>query len=161
MGINVIGHIPFALSTEYIIESGQNLIAHSEEVMKAARGDYSKENIDYLAGIIAESKILISPTLVTSRNIISTFDNLEEKLKAAEIQYLHPMSLGIRAFINNMYLSMPEENRQWIRQGFEQFQLPFIKALYDAGVMIKGQYFSKEDIQNELDNISEHYTAIK
>ncbi|GAI86866.1 unnamed protein product [marine sediment metagenome] len=30
-----------------------------------------------------------------------------------------------------------------------------------AGVMIKGQYFSEEDIQNELDNISQHYTSIK
>jgi len=112
IGIKVIGHISYNLSTEYIVESGQILIAHSEEVMKHANGDYSEENIDYLAGIITNSDTWIIPTLVTTRNFISTFDNLEEKLKASEIKYLHPMAAGAWTFINNMaYLSMPEEVR--------------------------------------------------
>ena len=133
IGIGVIGHIPNAVSTEHIIKSGQNLIAHSEEVMKQAKGDFSKEKIDYFARLIAGNNTWITPTLVTSRNIISTFDSLEAKLKQPEIQYLHPMTKGIWAFINNMYLNMPEENRQYVRDGFEKFQLPFTKALHDAG----------------------------
>jgi len=135
-GIRVIGHIPNAVSTEHIIKSGQTLIAHAEEVMRQAKGDYSKDKIDYFARIIAESNTWITPTLVMSRNILSTFDNLEAKLKQSEIQYLHPMTKGIWAFINNMYLGYPEKTRQLIRNGFEKFQLPFTKALHDTGVKL-------------------------
>lgn len=104
--------------------------------MRQAKGDYSKDKIDYFARIIAESNTWITPTLVMSRNIISTFDSLETKLKQPEMQYLHPMTKGIWAFINNMYLGYPKETRQLIRDGFEKFQLPFTKALHDAGVKV-------------------------
>jgi imidazolonepropionase-like amidohydrolase len=136
IGISVIGHIPDAVTVEHVIESGQKLIAHSEEVMKQAKGDYSQAKIDHYVGLIADSNTWITPTLVTSRNIISTFDNLDEKMKQPEIQYLHPMTKGAWTFINNMYTSIPKNNRHYIRDGFKMFQLPFTKALYDAGVKL-------------------------
>ena len=47
------------------------------------------------------------------------------------------MAKGIWAFITeNMYLKMPMEHRQVIHKGFQEFQIPFTKALHDNGVKI-------------------------
>ena len=133
----VIGHIPDALSVEHIVTSGQVLIAHSEEVMKQAQGNYSPEKIDYFSDLIANSNTWITPTLITSRNILAIFDDLESELSRPEMRYLHPMAQGIWSFINeNMYLKIPAEHQMVIRKGFEEFQLPFTKALHDKGVKL-------------------------
>jgi hypothetical protein len=62
VGLDVIGHIPMALSVEHVLGAGQRLIAHSEEVMKHVQGDFSRERIDRLAQTIAASDTWISPT---------------------------------------------------------------------------------------------------
>ena len=136
--MDVIGHVPMALSVEYVLQSRQRLIVHSEEVMKHAGGDYSRENIESLAEAIAESETWIVPTLVTSRYILALFDDLEGQLSRPEARYVqHPMQQGVRSFIvQNLYQPIPEEQRQWIRDGFEQFQLPFTKALHERGVKL-------------------------
>ena len=122
IGMPVSGHIPDALSVEHILAAGQNLIAHAEEVMKQARGDFSPERINYFAEIIADSGTWITPTLTTSRKILAIFDNLDEELSRPEIRYLHPMAKGIWSYlIENMYLKIPPEHQQAIRNGFEEF----------------------------------------
>jgi hypothetical protein len=138
VGLPVDGHIPVELSVEHILGAGQNLIAHSEEVTRMAQGDYSPERIDYFAGIIAASETWVSPTLVTSRQIVAIFDDHEKELARPEMRYAqHPMLQGIWSFfLNNRYLPIPEENRQGIRDGFEQFGRPFTKALQDKGVKL-------------------------
>ncbi len=137
IGMPVTGHIPDALTVEHILASGQNLIAHAEEVVKQARGDFSSERINYFAEIIADSGTWITPTLTTSRKILAIFDNLDEELSRPEIHCLHPMAKGIWFYlIENMYLKIPPEHRQAIRNGFEDFQRPFTKALHDKGVQL-------------------------
>jgi len=138
IGMPVDGHIPMALSVEYILEAGQNLIAHAEEVMKHAKGNYEQERIDYFAKIIAESDTWITPTLITTRNILALFDDHEKELARPEVRYLqHPMHQGVWSYlIYNMYLPMPPEHRQKIRDGFELFQRPLTKALHDRGVKL-------------------------
>ena len=42
--MDVVGHIPYALSVEYVVDAGQKMIAHTEEVAKHAHGDYSHRN---------------------------------------------------------------------------------------------------------------------
>jgi len=135
VGMPVDGHIPVELSVEYILGAGQNLIAHSEEVTRMAQGDFSPERIDYFAGIIAASETWVSPTLVTSRQIVAIFDDHEKELARPEMRYAqHPMLQGIWSFfLNNRYLPIPEDYRQGIRDGFEQFGRPFTKALQDKG----------------------------
>jgi len=64
MGMPVEGHIPMDLSVEYILDAGQDLIAHAEEVKKIAQGDYTQDRIDYYAKIIADSDTWITPTLM-------------------------------------------------------------------------------------------------
>lgn len=131
--IGVGGHIPVDLSVEYILEAGQDLIAHAEEVMKHAHRKYDEHQIEYLARIIAEKGTWITPTLITSRNILAVFDDFDKELRRPEVRYLHPMALGIWSFVNtNLYQGIPEENQAMIREGLESFQRPFIKALNDA-----------------------------
>ena len=137
VGIPVTGHIPDALSVEHILGAGQNLIAHSEEVMKQARGDFSPERIEYFAEIIANSNTWITPTLTTTRKILAIFNNLENELSRTEMRYLHPMAKGIWSYlIENMYLKIPVDHQQAIHKGFEEFQRPFSKALHDKGVKL-------------------------
>ena len=73
----VSGHIPDALSVEETIAAGQNLIAHSEEVVKRALGNFDPQQIDYFAGIIASNDTWVTPTLTTSRKILAIFDDLQ------------------------------------------------------------------------------------
>jgi imidazolonepropionase-like amidohydrolase len=134
VGLPVVGHIPDALSVEYILEAGQKLIAHSEEVMKQAHGKFDAEQIDYFASIIADSDAWITPTLTTSRKILAIFDNLQGELAAPATRFMHPMGSGIWSYlIENIYLKIPPEHHQAIREGFESFQRPFTKALHDQG----------------------------
>ena len=71
--MDVVGHIPYALSVEYVVDSGQKMIAHTEEVAKHAHGDYSADRISYFAGRIADGGVWLTPTLVTTRRILDEF----------------------------------------------------------------------------------------
>lgn len=131
--VGVDGHIPVSLSVEYILKSGQDMIAHSEEVMKFAR-NFSDSQIDYFARLAANSKIWITPTLITSRNIIAVLKDYKKEFSKPDTRYLHPMSQGIWSFINeNLYKPMPENMRQKVEQGYKQFQGKFIKQFFDNG----------------------------
>ena len=73
--MDVIGHIPMSLSVEYVLDAGQKLIAHSEEVMKHAKGNYSPERIAYFVDRITERGVWMSPTLVITRAILDLFED--------------------------------------------------------------------------------------
>ena len=137
VGMPVIGHVPNALSVEHVLAAGQKLIAHTEEVMKRAGGDYSPERIEYYAEIIANSDTWITPTLTTSRKILAIFDDLETELSRPEMRCLHPMAKGVWSYlIENIYLQIPPKHQQFIRRGFEDFQRPLTKALHAHGARL-------------------------
>jgi cytosine/adenosine deaminase-related metal-dependent hydrolase len=134
IGMGVDGHIPYELSVEQVLEAGQSHIVHSEEIMKQAGGDYSRERIEYFAKIITENGAWVTPTLTTSRNVLKVLDDPEEVLGRLESKYLHPMDLGIWSFINtNLLQTIPAERRPLLREGFENFQRPLTLALHEAG----------------------------
>ena len=90
--IDVIGHIPMSLSLEYVLDAGQTMIAHSEEVLKHADNDYSPRRIDYFAGLIAERKVWLIPTLVTTRSFLKFFADAESVYAGPEAAYFnHPL----------------------------------------------------------------------
>jgi imidazolonepropionase-like amidohydrolase len=137
VGMPVDGHIPMALSVEYILEAGQNLIAHAEEVMKHTGGNYDEETIDYFTEIIAGSGTTVIPTLIMKKNLLAILDDFDKELARPEIQYLHPMAMGVISFLtSNIYLKMPPEKRTSLRNGYELFEKPFIKALHDKGAKL-------------------------
>jgi hypothetical protein len=137
VGIGVGGHIPYEMSLQEVLEAGQSLIAHSEEILKFARSPYSQEEIEKVARTIADSGAWITPTLTTSRNVLAVLEDFDAELARPEIRYLHPMDLGIWSFIHsNLYQPIPKDQRDAIRDGFVQFQRPLTRALAAAGAKI-------------------------
>ena len=132
--MDVIGHVPYALSVEYVVDAGQKMIAHTEEVAKHAHGDYSPERISYFAGRIADGGVWMTPTLVTTRRIIEEVSDRDGLFSRPESVYArHPMQKGIWSFISNMYQQIPPEAQTRIRDDFEKFQKPFTKVFHDKG----------------------------
>ena len=132
--MDVIGHIPNALSVEYVVDAGQKMIAHTEEVAKHADGDYSAERVSYFAGRIADGGVWLTPTLVTTRRILDEFSDPKGLFSSPEARYVqHPMQRDIWSFISNMYQEIPAVHRTRIRDDFEKFQRPFTKVFYDKG----------------------------
>jgi imidazolonepropionase-like amidohydrolase len=133
--MDVIGHIPMAVSVEYVLDAGQKLIAHSEEVLKHAGGDHSADHIEYFANLMSERGVWMSPTLVTTRSIVEIFDDPAGLLDRPEAAYFgHPMEQGVWSFLmENIYGPIPTEVRHKIRVGFEEFQKPLTTAFHEHG----------------------------
>ena len=132
--MDVVGHIPNALSVEYVVDSGQKMISHTEEVAKQADGDYSDGRISYYAKRIADGGVWMTPTLVTTRRILDEFADPDGLFASPEAAYYaHPIQRDIWSFIANMYRNMPAADRERIRADFEKFQKPFTKVFHDAG----------------------------
>ncbi|HET9439051.1 MAG TPA: amidohydrolase family protein [Longimicrobiales bacterium] len=133
--MDVIGHVPMALSVEYVIDAGQTLIAHSEELGKHAKGDYSAERIEYFADLMVRRDVWLIPTLVTSHSIFELVDDPAAVLGRPEAVYFqHAMEQGVWSFIaDNLYLPMRPQHHQSIRDGYEKFQRPLTKLIHDKG----------------------------
>ena len=132
--MDVIGHIPYALSVEYVVDAGQKMIAHTEEVAKHAHGDYSPERISYFAGRIADGRVWMTPTLITTRRIIEETSDRDGLFSSPEAKYVgHPMQRDIWKFIANMYQEIPPEAQTKLCDDFEKFQRPFTKVFHDKG----------------------------
>lgn len=132
--MDVVGHIPHALSVEYVVDAGQKMIAHTEEVAKHAHGDYSAERVSYFAGRIADGGVWLTPTLVTTRRILDEFTDPDGLFSRPEAAYSgHPMQRDIWSFISNMYQKIPPEHQNKLRNDFEKFQRPFTKVFHDKG----------------------------
>ncbi len=134
----VIGHVPMALSVEYVLDAGQQLIAHTEEVAKHAHGDYSPERIEYYADLLVKHGTWISPTLVTTSTILAVFDDYPGLLSRPEAAYWQePLERGVWSFIGErLYQPIPAEARQSLRDAFWKFQRPLTKALRDKGARL-------------------------
>lgn len=133
--MDVIGHIPNELSVEYVVDAGQKMIAHTEEVAKHTHGNYSHERIDYYAGRIAGGGVWMTPTLTTTRSILELFDDPNGLRGRPEAVYArHPMQVGIWAFItDNLYRPIPPGVRKKLMDDFEKFQRPLTKVFHDKG----------------------------
>ncbi len=135
LDMDVIGHVPMSLSVEYVLDAGQKLIAHAEEVMKHAGGDYNAERIKDFADKMAKRGIWLTPTLMTSESIAEVFDDPAKPLSRPEAVYWkHPMQAGVWSFIvDNLYRPVPADAKAEFREGFEKFQKPLTKAFYEKG----------------------------
>lgn len=135
LNMDVIGHIPMDLSVEYILDSGQKLIAHSEEVAKHTHGNYDPQRIDYFADLMVKRGVWMSPTLVTTQTILQIFDDPGVLVSRPEAVYFrHPVEAGMWAFcIDRLYTPIPAAARQKLRDDFVKFQRPLTKAFFDKG----------------------------
>ncbi len=135
VNMDVIGHIPMALSLDYVLEAGQKLIAHSEEVAKHAGGDHSAAHIHDLAHRMAARGVWMTPTLVTTRSIMEIFTDSDALLGRPEAVYFgHPMQQGVWNFITeNLYKPIPTAARTKIRTDFETLQQPLTLSFHEQG----------------------------
>jgi imidazolonepropionase-like amidohydrolase len=133
--MDVIGHIPMSVSLDYILEAGQKLIAHSEEVAKHAGGHHDTEHVAGIAQKMAARGVWMTPTLVTTRSILELLADPDGLLGRPEAAYFrHPMQQGVWSFITeNLYRPIPDEGREKIRTDFETFQRPLTTAFHDRG----------------------------
>ena len=133
--MDVIGHVPMSLSVEYVLEAGQKLIAHTEEVAKHAGHEHNAERIDYFAARMAERGVWMIPTLVTTRSILEFFASPDSLFSGPEARYFrHPLQLGVWSFMTaNLYGPIPTEKRNQLRDDFETFQKPLTKAFHQKG----------------------------
>ncbi len=136
--LDVIGHVPMSLSVEYVLDSGQKMIAHTEEILKHTHGDYSPERIDYFADLLARRGVWMIPTLVTTHTFIDFFADPQSVYAGPEAVYFaHPLQREMWSFLaKNLYGPIPEAGRNQIREGFEKFQRPLTKALRDKGAKL-------------------------
>ena len=133
LNIPVDGHIPLSLTPEYIVKSGQNMIAHVEELLNFTK-DHSPEQIKYYAGLIADSNTWIASTLVLTKNLISLFKDDVKELGKIGSEYLHPLGSAIWSFIyEKLYEPIPDKIRKKIEDGYNSFQIPFIREFYKRG----------------------------
>jgi imidazolonepropionase-like amidohydrolase len=133
LGMPVDGHVPLSTSVEYVLQSGQNMIAHPEEVMKFAKS-YSPEQVDYYSSLIAKSNTWLTSTLIIHRNLNALLKDSASEFSKPGTEYLHPMGLGIWKYIyQNLYKPIPEANRVKLINGFNLFQKPFVYEFYKKG----------------------------
>lgn len=134
-GMDVIGHIPATLSVEYVLEAGQKMIAHTEEIARHAHGDYRPERIEYYADIMAKRGVWLVPTLVTTRAIMRVHNDFDGLLREPEnAYYRYPLQQAVWSFIaDNLYKPHPAAVRQRIRDDFERLQRPLTKVFHDRG----------------------------
>ena len=133
--MDVIGHVPMSVSVEYTLNSGQKLIAHSEEIAKHAEGNYSPERVNYYANAMAQRGVWMTPTLVTTHSLLELFDNSDRLPERPELKYFRsPLQLGVWSFmIEKIYGPIPAAARGKIRDAFYNFQKPLTKAFRDKG----------------------------
>lgn len=135
LGMDVIGHIPMAVSVEHVLDAGQKLIAHSEELAKHVDGDFSPERIDELAEMMADRGVWMTPTLITTRRILEVFDDPEQLVSHPEsVYYRHPMEQGVWTFVlEKLYKPIPVAGQKSLRAAFEQFQGQLTLAFHERG----------------------------
>lgn len=135
LGLDVVGHVPMSLSVEYVLDAGQRLIAHSEEIAKHTRGDYRAERIAYFADLTARRGVWMTPTLTTTRAILEVLEDPDGVMGRPEAAYYrHPLQQGVWSFVaEKLYRPIPAEARQTLRDDFERFQLPLTRAFHARG----------------------------
>jgi imidazolonepropionase-like amidohydrolase len=137
VGMEVMGHVPNALSVEYVIEKKQKAIAHSEELAKHARA-YDAANVDHYSALLAKSGTWMIPTLVTTHNFLDLFENPDGVFNRPGGQYHnHPMQRGAWNFmVDKLYRPIPPDHRAKLRDAYFKFQRPLTKAAHDKGAKL-------------------------
>ena len=127
------GHVPYSTSVEYVLSSGQNMIAHPEEIMKFAKS-YTPEQVGYYATLLAKSNTWVTSTLIIHRNLNALLKDSASEFSKPGTEYLHPMGLGIWNYIyTNLYSRIPGPQRTALRNGYNLFQKPFVYEFYKQG----------------------------
>ncbi|MFN8257841.1 MAG: amidohydrolase family protein [Bacteroidales bacterium] len=127
------GHIPFSTSVEYVLKSGQEMIAHIEEIMKFAKS-YNPEQVNYYATLLANSDTWVTSALILNKNLNALLADSASQFSKPGTEYLHPMAKDLWAFLyQNIYKPINQEQRQNLTEGYKNFLKPFAYEFYKKG----------------------------
>ena len=133
IGMPVDGHVPLSTSVEHVLSSGQNMIAHPEEMMKFAKG-FNPEQVNYYASLVAKSNTWVTSTLIIHKNLNALLKDSSSEFSKPGMEYLHPQGRGAWEYIySHRYKLIPETDRVWLENGFNSFQKPFVYEFYKLG----------------------------
>jgi imidazolonepropionase-like amidohydrolase len=135
VGMDVVGHVPMEVGVDHLVVAGQKMIAHSEELAKHARGDYSPAAVDELAAKLASHGVWMVPTLVTTSTLLELFADAERVLARPEaVYYRDPLQQGIWSFATrNLYLPIPAASRAKLARDYWEHQRPLTRAFHAEG----------------------------
>ena len=109
------------------------MIAHAEEVMKAAKGS-DPDSIRQYASLLAASPTYITSTLITNKDINAVIKDPTREFSKPGTEFLHPMGLGIWNYVYlNLYKPIPEKHRNHLSEGYESFLKPFVREFHQRG----------------------------
>jgi imidazolonepropionase-like amidohydrolase len=133
LNIPVDGHVPFAASVEHVLASGQNMIAHAEEIMKFAKS-YDTEQVNYYANLVAGSKTWVTSALVLNKNLNALLIDSASQFTKPGTAYLHPMARDLWSYLYQyIYKPTPKEHQQDLADGYKNFLKPFVHEFYKRG----------------------------
>ena len=129
------GHIPFAVSLEHALSSGQASIAHIAELARFVESASLPDTVRALADRVASSGVRVVTTLTASRTLLAWFDDPERAFAPASLRTLPSMTADVwRTYAEARYLAIPANRQADIRVSFEAVERPLVRALADAGV---------------------------
>lgn len=133
LNMPVDGHVPFSVSVEHVLESGQNMIAHAEEIMKFAKS-YDAQQVNYYATLIANSKTWVTSALILNKNLNSLLIDSASQFAKPGTEYLHPMARDLWSYLYQyIYKPIPKEHQQDLIDGYRNFLKPFVYEFYKKG----------------------------
>lgn len=133
LNLPVDGHVPFSTSVEYVLSSGQNMIAHAEEIMKFAKS-YDTEQINYYSTLLANSNTWLTSALILNKNLNALLADSASQFTKPGTEYLHPMAKDLWAYLYQyIYKPASPQQRQNLMDGYRNFLKPLTYEFYKKG----------------------------
>ena len=133
LGVPVDGHIPFDVSLEHALDSGQASVAHLSELARFA-DPKDAASLDEVAERFAESPCWVDSTLGVAQTLLQWFVNADLAASPEGLERLPRMTQAVwRMLAESKYLTLPESRRVEIRRRSERLERPLARRLVDAG----------------------------
>lgn len=136
-GLRLTGHIPSRVGLKGALASGQESVAHLEELVnKFFNRDLDRNGFINAAAILREANVPVITTISTYDMIVDTASDkrLAARLARSENLYLDPMLLELWKPETNEYRNL-RDRRDYFERG-RLFQIDMAKGLHDRGVTL-------------------------
>lgn len=133
--VRVIGHSGEKYGMEHTLSSGQCDIEHAEEFIYCYfRRDLDESRIPALVKLTKESGVVVTPTLITFKNIPETIENISRMMRMPELRTYAKWKQENWGPGRNQYLrNFSPEQVPWLKDAYE-FQKKMVLAFDQADV---------------------------
>ena len=133
--LTVVGHLSPNISLQQSLETGQKVIAHTEELMYFFNNENDTTRIDNLIDLLEQHDVSYTPNLSIFRSLPQQVQNLDSINSQAHLKYLQPAIFQSWRKEFNYNHSRGEDwaNFMWARFGFLQ---EVTRKIKNAGIQI-------------------------